>query len=327
MAAEKMAQRLAERAEGTITAEDAVGAKTIEELATVVRNQPEDGMVDGFAHWWCRKRVQPLCPVCLPSCRGVDGGLRATGSRSVRRHPGTASNGSSGSIGNAAELRPKLAGGRTVSVPARRLAARRGAGFHAQRSAQAARRRCAGPVGLITRRPVYRSTRSADAACWDRYARFAERTFNVEIPEISAEELEKLDDELVKFVLDIGQSGADTRIVEHQRTSYLDKPGTDTNELVPRHGHVTLYITVVRYHDDAIVFEPAHATRHPQWTARQASCRSDLEVVHRWRHPGHRRAPVSCQGFQVLRARPSTVSRTKRRQLPAEKDAEQVMET
>ena len=39
---------------------------------------------------------------------------------------------------------------------------------------------------------------------WDRYARFAERTFNVEIPEIPYEELEKLDDEgQVRFVLDV----------------------------------------------------------------------------------------------------------------------------
>ncbi len=38
--AEKMAQRLSERAEGTITAEDVKTAPTIEALATIVRELP-----------------------------------------------------------------------------------------------------------------------------------------------------------------------------------------------------------------------------------------------------------------------------------------------
>src|ERR1700753_2895299 len=69
-------------------------------------------------------------------------------------------------------------------------------------------------------------------ARWDRYARFAERTFNVEVPAIPYEELEKLDDEgQVKFVLDVvSQSGVQIPggIIEHQRTSYLDNRALDT---------------------------------------------------------------------------------------------------
>ena len=46
--AEKMAQRLSERAEGTITVEDVKTAPTIEALATIVREHLESGEIDGF---------------------------------------------------------------------------------------------------------------------------------------------------------------------------------------------------------------------------------------------------------------------------------------
>ena len=46
--AAKMAERLTERAEGTITAEDVKNASTIEALATVVREHLEEGQIDGF---------------------------------------------------------------------------------------------------------------------------------------------------------------------------------------------------------------------------------------------------------------------------------------
>jgi polyketide synthase 13 len=117
-------------------------------------------------------------------------------------------------------------------------------------------------------------------ARWDRYARFAERTFNVEVPAIPYEELEKLDDEgQVKFVLDIvAQSGVQIPggIIEHQRTSYLDNRALDTIEIQAYDGQVTLYLAD-RYHDDAIVFEPAYATRAPDggW----GEFVTDLEVV------------------------------------------------
>ena len=69
-------------------------------------------------------------------------------------------------------------------------------------------------------------TKEETRARWDRYARFAERTFNVRVPEIPYEQLEELDDEgQVRFVLDaVSQSGVQIPggIIEHQRTSYLD---------------------------------------------------------------------------------------------------------
>jgi polyketide synthase 13 len=115
---------------------------------------------------------------------------------------------------------------------------------------------------------------------WDRYAKFAERTFNVEIPGIPYEQLEELDDEgQVKFVLDlVQQSGVQVPggIVEHQRTSYLDNRALETVVIEPYDGHVTLYMAD-RYHDDVIEFEPRYAVRKPDggWGEFVA----DLEVV------------------------------------------------
>jgi len=139
-------------------------------------------------------------------------------------------------------------------------------------------------VGLIdTVRPGEEvpQTKEEIRARWDRYARFAERTFNVEIPEIPYEELEQLDDEgQIEFVLNaIKEHGVQIPggIIEHQRTSYLDNRALDTAEIRPYDGHVTLYMAD-RYHDDAIVFEPRYAIRQPDGGWGQFV--KDLEVVH-----------------------------------------------
>ena len=115
---------------------------------------------------------------------------------------------------------------------------------------------------------------------WDRYARFAERTFNVTIPAIPYEQLEELDDEgQIRFVMEaVSQAGVQipAGIIEHQRTSYLDNRAIDTAQIQPYDGHVTLYMAD-RYHDDAIMFEPRYAVRKPDggW----GEYVSDLEVV------------------------------------------------
>jgi polyketide synthase 13 len=117
-------------------------------------------------------------------------------------------------------------------------------------------------------------------ARWDRYALFAQRTFNVEIPAIPYEQLEVLDDDgQVRFVLDaVKASGVNIPggVIEHQRTSYLDNRAIDTVKIEPYDGHVTLYMAD-RYHDDAIMFEPRYGTRKPDGGWGQFV--SDLEVV------------------------------------------------
>ncbi|WP_438804038.1 thioesterase domain-containing protein [Mycolicibacterium mageritense] len=287
--ATKLSERLSERAEGTVTVEQVRSAKTIEALATIVRDQLEEGVVDGFVR---TLRAAPESPAGgsakiplfvfhpaggstvvyeplmkrLPADTPIYGIERVEGSIEER----------------AAEYVPKLL---ELHKGPFVLAGWSLGGALAYACAIGLRQAGADVrfVGLIDcvrpGEPIDQSKEGMRAR-WDRYARFAERTFNVEIPEIPYEELEKLDDEgQVKFVLDvIKESGVQIPggIIEHQRTSYLDQRALDTIEVQPFDGHVTLYMAD-RYHDDAIVFEPAYATRKPDggW----GEFVKDLEVV------------------------------------------------
>lgn len=284
--AEQVAARLSERAEGTITVDDVKSATTIEGLATVVRDHLEEGVVDGFVRTLRAKPegsdqvplfvfhpaggstvvYEPLMKR-LPADLPVYGIERVEGSIEER----------------AAEYLPKLLelGGNGPFL----LAGWSLGGALAYACAIGLKRagadvRYVGLIDLVLPGEPIDQSKEGMRARWDRYARFAERTFNVEVPEIPYEELEKLDDEgQVKFVLDVvAQSGVQIPggIIEHQRTSYLDNRALDTIEIQPYDGHVTLYMAD-RYHDDAIVFEPAYATRKPDggW----GEYISDLEIV------------------------------------------------
>lgn len=284
--ATKLSERLSERAEGTVTVDQVRAAKTIEELSTIVRDQLEEGVVDGFVRTLrAPKDGGPQVPVFvfhpaggstvvyeplmkrLPADTPVYGIERVEGSIEER----------------AAEYVPKLL---EMHKGPFILAGWSLGGALAYACAIGLKQAGADVrfVGLIDcvrpGEPIDQS-QAGMRARWDRYARFAERTFNVEVPEIPYEELEKLDDEgQVKFVLEVvAQSGVQIPggIIEHQRTSYLDNRALDTIEIQPYDGHVTLYMAD-RYHDDAIVFEPAYATRKPDggW----GDYASDLEVVH-----------------------------------------------
>jgi polyketide synthase 13 len=287
--AEKMAQRLSERAEGTITAEDVKTAPTIEALASVVREYLEAGEIDGFVR-----------TLRAPS-ENAEGSIRtpvfvfhpAGGSTVVyepllkRLPPDTPVYGIErveGSIEErAAEYVPKLlemhgdgpfilAGWSLGGVLAYACAIglkRAGADV-----------RFVGLIDAVRAGEEVPQTKEETRARWDRYARFAERTFNVQVPPIPYEQLENLDDEgQVQLVLDaVSQSGVQIPggIIEHQRTSYLDNRVIDTAKIEPYDGHVTLYMAD-RYHDDAIFFEPRYATRKPDggW----GEFVSELEVV------------------------------------------------
>ncbi|HET9874906.1 MAG TPA: thioesterase domain-containing protein, partial [Mycobacterium sp.] len=284
--AAKMAQRLSERADGTITVDDVTAARTIEALATTVRNFLEAGELDGFVRTLRAKpegsdRVpvfvfhpaggstvvyQPLL-ARLPADTPVYGFERVEGSIAER----------------AAAYLPKLLelGGNGPFI----LAGWSLGGVLAYACAIGLERAGAdvefvGLIDAVRAGEEIPQTKEEIRARWDRYAKFAEKTFNVQIPEIPYQELEKLDDAgQVRFVLDaVKASGVDIPggIVEHQRTSYLDNRAIDTATIEPYDGHVTLYMAD-RYHDDAITFEPRYATRKPDggWGEYVA----DLEVV------------------------------------------------
>jgi polyketide synthase 13 len=284
--AAKIANRLTERCEGTITVEDVTAATTIEELATTVREHLEAGELDGFVRTIrARKEGSDQIPVFvfhpaggstvvyepllkrLPADTPMYGFERVEGSISER----------------AAEYVPKLMemGGKGPFI----LAGWSLGGVLAYACAIGLKKAgCEVPfVGLIdTVRAGEEIPQTSDEirARWDRYALFAQRTFNVEIPAIPYEQLEVLDDAgQVTFVLNaVKDSGVNIPggIIEHQRTSYLDNRAIDTAEIEPYDGHVTLYMAD-RYHDDAIMFEPRYGVRQPDGGWGQFV--SDLEVV------------------------------------------------
>jgi polyketide synthase 13 len=285
-AAAKMAQRLSERAEGEITADDVQAATTIEELATTVREFLEAGQIDGFVRTLrARPEGSTKPPVFVFHAAG---GSTVVYEPLLNRLPADIPMYGFERVEGSIEERA------AVYVPKLRelqgdgpfiLAGWSLGGALAYACAIGLKQQGCDVafVGLIDAvmpgEPILQ-TKEETRKRWDRYARFAERTFNVEVPEIPYEHLEQLDDEgQVKFILEvISQSGVQIPggIIEHQRTSYLDQRAIDTAEYQPYDGHVTLYMAD-RYHDDAITFEPAYATRKPDggW----GEYVSDLEVV------------------------------------------------
>jgi len=284
--AAKMAQRLSERAEGPITVEDVLSSSNIEELAEKVRGYLEAGTIDGFVRTLrARPEGSSRVPVFvfhpaggstvvyepllnrLPADTPMYGFERVEGSIEER----------------AAAYVPKLiemqGDGPYI------LAGWSLGGVLAYACAIGLKRlgkdvRWVGLIDAVRAGEEIPQTKEEIRKRWDRYAKFAEKTFNVTIPEIPYEQLEELDDEgQVRFVLDaVGQSGVQipAGIIEHQRTSYLDNRAIDTAQIQPYDGHVTLYMAD-RYHDDAIMFEPRYAVRKPDggWGEYVA----DLEVV------------------------------------------------
>jgi len=288
--AAKIAARLSERAEGTITAEQVKAATTIEELATDVREYLEAGELEGF--------VRTLRAPKEGAGEGTDsvpifvfhpaGGSTVVYEPLIKRlppdNPVYGLERVEGSIEERAQQYvPKLLeiGGTGPFI----LAGWSLGGALAYACAVGLKRAgvevaFVGLIDTVRAGEEVPQTKEEIRARWDRYALFAQRTFNVEIPAIPYEQLENLDDEgQVRFVLDaVKASGVNIPggIIEHQRTSYLDNRALDTANIEPFDGHVTLYMAD-RYHDDAIMFEPRYGIRQPDggW----GRFAPDLEVV------------------------------------------------
>ncbi|MBS4727990.1 acyltransferase domain-containing protein [Mycobacterium sp. SM1] len=285
--AAKMAQRLAERADGPITAEDVKAATTIETLAEKVREHLEAGQLDGFVR---TLRARPEGSTAVPVfVFHPAGGSTVVYEPLLKRLPPDTPMYGFERVEGPIEQRAMTYLPRLVQIqrdgPFVLVGWSLGGALAYACAVGLKRLGCDVPfVGLIdTVRPGEEipQTKEEIRKRWERYARFAERNFNVTIPEIPYEQLEQLDDEgQVKFVLEaVKASGVQipAGIIEHQRTSYLDNRALDTVQIQPYDGHVTLYMAD-RYHDDAIMFEPRYAIRQPDggW----GEYVSDLEVVH-----------------------------------------------
>jgi polyketide synthase 13 len=284
--AAKMAQRLAERAEGPISAQDVLTSETIEALAEKVRVYFEAGQIDGFVRT-LRARPDDDSKVPVYVFHPAGGSTVVyepllnrlpadTPMYGLERVEGTVTE-------RAAQYVPKLLeinDGKPFILAGWSLGGALAYACAIGLQRAGADVRFVGMIDTVRAGEEIPQTKEETRKRWDRYAKFAERTFNVEIPGIPYEQLEELDDEgQVKFVLDlVQQSGVQVPggIVEHQRTSYLDNRALETVEIEPYDGHVTLYMAD-RYHDDVIEFEPRYAVRKPDggWGEFVA----DLEVV------------------------------------------------
>ncbi|MDG4668326.1 polyketide synthase Pks13 [Mycobacterium sp. 236(2023)] len=284
--AQKMAERLSERADGTITAEQVKAARTIQDLSVAVRDEMDAGELDGFVRTIrARKEGSNRIPVFvfhpaggstvvyepllkrLPADTPMYGFERVEGSVEER----------------AAEYLPKLReiqGDGPYILVGWSLGGALAYACAIGLKREGADVRFVGLIDMVRPGEEIPQTKEETRARWDRYALFAQRTFNVEVPPIPYEELEALDDGgQVQFILDaVKDSGVDIPggIIEHQRTSYLDNRLLETAEIQPYDGHVTLYMAD-RYHDDAIFFEPRYAIRQPDggW----GEFVEDLEIV------------------------------------------------
>ncbi len=287
--AAKMAQRLSERADGPITAEDVLTSENIEALADKVRGYLEAGQIDGFLRTLRPrpegpKEASPVPVFVFHPAGGSTVVYEPLLNRLPADTPMYGLERVEGSIEERAEQYvPKLiemqGDGPYI------LAGWSLGGVLAYACAIGLKRlgkdvQWVGLIDAVRAGEEIPQTKEEIRKRWDRYARFAEKTFNVTIPEIPYEQLEELDDEgQIRFVLDaVKESGVQipAGIIEHQRTSYLDNRAIDTAQIQPYDGHVTLYMAD-RYHDDAIMFEPRYAVRQPDggW----GEYVSDLEVV------------------------------------------------
>lgn len=293
--AEKLAERLSQRADGEIPAEEVKLAATIEALGEVVRSRLEAGKIDGFVRTLApRQEGSTMVPVFVfhpaggstvvyePLLKRLPEGTPMFG---FERVEGTIEERAAKYVPKLMELHdgPFILAGWSLGAV---LAYACAVGLK-EAGAEVA---WVGNIDGVRPGTPILQTKEETRKRWDRYAAFAQKTFNVEIPAIPYEQLEELDDAgQVTFVLEaVKASGVQIPggIIEHQRTSYLDQRAIDTSTPVKFDGHMTLYMAD-RYHDDAITFEPAYATRQPDggW----GEFVSDLEVV-----------PVGGEHIQVI---------------------------
>ncbi|RFD27154.1 polyketide synthase [Mycobacterium uberis] len=288
--ATKIAQRLSERAEGLITAEDVLTSENIEVLADKVRNYLEAGQIDGFV-----RTIRPRAEGSVEGSSRIPvfvfhpaGGSTVVYEPLLKRLPADTPMYGFERVEGSIEERATAYMPKLIEMQGDGpyiLAGWSLGGVLAYACAIGLKRAgkdvaWVGLIDAVRAGEEIPQTKEEIRKRWDRYARFAEKTFNVTVPAIPYEQLEELDDEgQVRFVLDaISRSGVriPAGIIEHQRTSYLDNRAIDTAQIQSYDGHVTLYMAD-RYHDDAIMFEPRYAVRKPDggW----GEYVSDLEVV------------------------------------------------
>lgn len=285
--AERLAARLSERANGEITVDDVLDAETIEQLAEVVRRHLEDSdRIDGLVR---TLRARPEGSTATPVfVFHPAGGSTVVYEPLLKRVPeGTPMYGLERTEGpieeRAREYLPLIReiqgdgpyvlygwslGGVLAYAVARLL---RDAGADV---------RIVGLIDTVMPGEKVEDTPEEIRKRWQRYAKFAMKTYHVDAP-LPYDKLAATDDEgqvkIIMNLLEMSGTKIPSGVMEHQRTSWLDNRAIQTAKLERYDGDVVLYLAD-RYHDDVMNLEPAFQTRDPDggW----GSAVQNLEIIH-----------------------------------------------
>jgi polyketide synthase 13 len=284
--AEKLAERLSERAKGEITLDDVLDSETIEALANVVREHLEAGDVVGVVRT-LRGRDEgsdavPVfvfhpagssCVVYEPLLRRLPAGTPMYG---LERIEGSIAERAAAYVPIIREIQGDgpyvLVGwslGGVLSYAVAQLLREQGADVRV--------------VGLIDTVMPYEpipDTPDEIELRWKRYAKVGKKLYNVDYP-LPYDKLAKADDDgQIRIIMDLvklSSAQIPSGIIEHQRTSWLDNRAIQTASPTVYDGDVTLYMAD-KYHDDAIALEPRLGKRHEHggW----GEYAPNLEIVH-----------------------------------------------
>ncbi|MGC0366906.1 polyketide synthase 13 [Rhodococcus sp. 27YEA15] len=286
--AEKLAARLSERAEGEITAGDVRSSRSIEELSDVVRQYLEDeDRIDGVVR---TLRARPEGSTAVPVfVFHAAGGSTVTYEPLLKRLPAdTPMYGFErieGSLEDRAAayvpLLREIQGdgpyvlygwsfGGVMSYAVARLLREQGADV-----------RVVGLLDTVMAGEDVPNTPEEIRKRWERYGKFAKRTYNVDMPLpldlLAATETDEEQIEILMNLLKMSDAKIPGGIIEHQRTSWLDDRAIQTAKIENYDGDVVLYMAD-KYHDELMTIEPAFKTREPDggW----GKYAKNLEVVY-----------------------------------------------
>jgi len=286
--AEKLAARLTERSGGEITVDDVLDAETIEQLAETVRQHLEDGLkIDGLVRT-LRPRAEGSDAVPVFVFHPAGGSTVAYEPLLKRLPPHTPMFGLErveGPIDERAAayvpLLREIQGDGPYVLAGWSLGGVLAYAVARQLREQGADVRVVGLIDTVMAGEKVEDTPDEIRARWQRYAKFAKKTYGVDAP-LPFDRLAEAgsDEEQIGILMDLLKlSGAKIPggIIEHQRTSWLDNRAIQTADPQQYDGDVVLYMAD-SYHEDAINLEPSFGTRQPDggW----GDVAKNLEVVY-----------------------------------------------